>query len=112
MIAGITVTVVRPPAKDVYGNPGTAPATEHDIDDCAIALRSGEDILDRAREGVVADLVLYCPAGSDILHADQVRINSGMLEGLYTIEGRPFDWVSPFTGWNPGIEVALRHAEG
>jgi hypothetical protein len=29
---------------------------------------------------------------------------------VYVVEGRPGDWRSPFTGWHPGIEVAVKRA--
>jgi hypothetical protein len=31
---------------------------------------------------------------------------------MYEIDGEPGEWRSPFSGWHPGIEVAVTRVEG
>ena len=57
--------------------------------------------------------VLFAPvaeqmvAGTALPPQARVRVR----DVLYEVEGEPGDWHSPFTGWRPGIEVALVRAQ-
>jgi len=53
-------------------------------------------------------LSIYAPIGSDILFTDLLQVRGQ----VYMVEGDPADWVSPFTGWAPGMEIALKRAVG
>ncbi len=114
---GLTVTVVRPADLDAYGDPSGEP-TEHDLEGVALAPRVGgpgtasADLEDRGREGVRAGLTLYAEVGADIVRTDLVRIDLAGFEGLYRVDGDPAPWVSPFDGWEAGVEVALSRGEG
>jgi hypothetical protein len=41
--------------------------------------------------------------GTDVSSVDAVDIDGDRFE----VDGSPNDWVNPFTGWNPGVEVRL-----
>jgi hypothetical protein len=63
----------------------------------------------RGREGVIVGLTALLPADAPSLtYADQVEYGGA----LYEVEGEPFTYRSPFTGWAPGTQVALRRAVG
>jgi len=46
---------------------------------------------------------LIAPTASDIVPTDRVRLG-GL---IYQVQGLPKDWVDPFTGWSPGMQVSL-----
>ena len=106
-----TVTVVRHGGRDEHGDP--LPGTEHTVDDCMIAPRRFVGVTsesDDRGEGLIVGLTLFAPFGADITAADQIRIAEAAWAGLYDVVGEPGQWESPFTGWQPGMEVALtRH---
>lgn len=110
--AGETVVRVRrtPGGWDEYGDPIPGTESRDDIDGVAVTFRRAVtgDVNDRGREGVIVGLTLYLPAGVDVLHTDQFEVRGA----LYDVDGEPAVWRSPFTGWRPGVEVALRRAEG
>jgi hypothetical protein len=56
---------------------------------------------------VVVGLTVYGPPPPVALDsADQL-----VIDGVtYDIQGHPGDWKSPFTGWHPGVEVAVKRA--
>lgn len=58
------------------------------------------------RDLLTVQPAVYLPAGTSIAAVDAVEVR-----GLtYEVDGSPNDWVNPFTGWNPGVEVRLRRA--
>lgn len=119
---GQIITVLRdvPGGVDVWGDPTTASTSRTDIAGCAIAPRYSSEPATVGRNGVIIGLSLYAPAGSDILFTDRIEIGGGgtvVATGLpvtpttakiYVVEGDAADWVSPFTGWAPGMEIALK----
>jgi hypothetical protein len=56
---------------------------------------------------VTEDLIVYLPAGTNVLSTDMFEVR----DRRYLVDGESFNWVSPFTGWNPGVTVELRKAE-
>lgn len=116
MRRGITITVERdnPGGVDDYGDPVASTTQTHTIANCAVSPRVGEDELhDRGRAGVIVGLTLFAPAGADIQRHDRIVIAAGDPNaGRYEIEGEAAEWRSPWTGWQAGIQVALRRAEG
>lgn len=71
----------------------------HVIDGCLeYPTSSSED--DRA---VTDSRTLLVPSGSDVTPMDRIRMK-GL---LYQVYGLPMDWVDPFTGWAPGMQVIL-----
>lgn len=103
---GQTVTVVRGGGVDQYGDP--IAGVSFDVELCAVAPRSSSDINDRSRSGVIVGKLVLFPAGTVILPADRFEIGGVAWE----LDGDAGDWVSPFTGWNPGVEAALKRAAG
>lgn len=107
---GETVTILRGQATiDRYGNTTvdwTTP-TRTDIDGVAVAPRtSGEE--HAGRTAVIVGLTLYLPAGADMRATDRVVARGS----TYEVVGDPAVWVSPYTGAQPGIEVAVERYDG
>ena len=107
---GSTITVVRssPGGVDQYGDPISGTTTTTVIEGCAVAPRYSTEPSERGRNGVVVGLSVYAPTGSDILFSDTIIVDSVD----YRIEGQPASWANPFTGWAPGVEVALVRSTG
>lgn len=107
---GTTVTVYRTTTTtDRYGNEVPGPwAVSSVIDGCGMAPRSSSDVTDAGRQGVIVGFTLYAPHDADIGPHDRVEVDGDMFE----VEGDIGRWASPFTGWAPGLEVALRKVEG
>lgn len=78
------------------------------IDGCALAPRMGGENHDAGRQGVIIGWTLLAPTGSDIGPKDRIQARGFVHE----VDGQPEPWVSPFTDWAPGIEIALRRIEG
>lgn len=111
----MNATVVRvrttPDTTDQYGDPVPGTTVRTPIEGAVVAplLTSGEgETHTIGRNGVVVGYTLYTPEGVDIRRTDQVEINGD----LYDVEGQPGQWVSPYTTWAPGHQVALHRAEG
>jgi len=107
---GSTITVVRssPGGFDQYGDPVSGTTTSTNITGCAVAPRYSSEPVERGRNGVIVGLSVYAPAGSDIVYTDTITVDSVD----YRIEGQPASWTNPFTGWAPGVEVALVRSAG
>lgn len=69
--------------------------------------QSSEPVQD-ARNSVVTQPEVYAPAGTDVLAGDRLVVRGV----TYDVDGTPADWRSPFTGWAPGLVVALKGVEG
>jgi hypothetical protein len=101
---GVTVVVQRA-TTDRFGD--RTYVDDHVLTDCAIAPReSTEATGDRAT--VIVGVSLYAPHGADIRPTDRLILP----DGAYQVVGQPFDYVNPFTGWAPGVEVALERVVG
>lgn len=96
-----TVTVVRPPGRDRFGDPRSGTAIEHDIPGCLIAPGPSTENLDAANQ-VDTHLSVYAPSGADITATDQVRVRGE----LYQVVGQPRRWAGT------GVEIALRRVTG
>ena len=119
MIFAHAETVIRlraPLATDSYAVVDGAPvATERDWDnatellfDAAVADSGSVEPLLDGREPVDSDFTLYGPPDNDILPTDRL-----IIRGLTcNVVGRPFDWRSPFTGWQPGTVIRASIREG
>ncbi len=106
---GETVTVVPGSiGSDNSGDPVPDTRLEHAIAGCSIAPRYSTEPTVRGRQGVIVGLTVYAPAGSDILSTDSLRVRGED----YVVDGHPAEWRSPFSGWAPGMEVAVRRAVG
>lgn len=108
--AGKTITILRgaPGGFDAYGDPVASTVARIDVPGCAIVPRYSSEPTERGRNGVIIGLSAYVPASAGITHTDRVEIDGV----AYLVEGEPALWSSPFTGWTPGVEVALKRAVG
>lgn len=106
---GETVTVVPGSiGSDNNGDPVPDTRPEHDLERCGIAFRYSTEPTERGRQGVIVGLTVYAPAGSDVLSTDNLLVRGS----TYRVEGEPGDWRSPFSGWEPGMEIMARKAVG
>lgn len=112
-----TATIVRqmPGGYDQYGDPVPGTDTRIDVPGCSWAPRaagsgpSSSEIDERGRQGVIVGLTVYMPSETFLLATDRLELD-GL---LYEVEGEPGVWgPNPFTGREPGLEVAARRAEG
>lgn len=109
--AGETVVRVRPgesTSVDGYGNPVPGVDVETPLPGWAVADGATSEFNQPGRTAVLADLVLYGPPGADVLPADRLRVRGKE----YSVNGEPFEWRSPFTGWTPGVVVLLSKVTG
>lgn len=113
MIGNVAVTVQRPPGGlDENGDPADGDATTHRVNNCSVAPRLSTETTERAREGAVIGLTLYCPVGTDISRDDTIVIGDGPHQGTYRVEGEPADWQSGVTIRPAGKVVELTAAVG
>ena len=109
-----TVVIVRAPLVDgPYGNQERdwANATRTDSPGWGFAPRSGGEATTSDIPAVIVGLTGYGPPGAGVLPTDRMEVRGE----VYKVEGEVGVWRSPFTGWEPGVEVALRRvyiAEG
>ena len=108
-------TVVRlrgTPATDPYsgeasGLAWTTPNTLV-IEGCGVASGGSMEPLTDARNAVESDFDVIAPIGVDVTAADRLVIRGLTCQ----VQGRPFDWRSPFTGWAPGALIRAKIVEG
>lgn len=110
---GETVTRQRGvPVTDPYSGTTTAldwtTPDELDIDGCGVALAGSVEPLVNVRNPVDSDFDIFMPTGSDVWPVDRLVVRGLVCE----VAGRPFDWTSPFTGWQPGLVVQAKIREG
>lgn len=96
-----TVTVVRPPGKDAFGDRLPGAATEFEVQGCLFAPGPSKEAAFAANT-VDTDGTIYGPPGMDIVATDQVRVRGD----LYTVEGKPQAWGTS------GVVVAVRLVTG
>lgn len=111
---GETVTQVRrvlsgeldSDGNDVYSD---APAV---LENVGVAPRdangSGGNEQTQGRDTVIIGLTLFLPAGTVVSATDRFMVRGN----VYEVEGQPEDLHSPFTGWNPGLPVAVKRVTG
>lgn len=79
---------------------------------CAISLASKTRAYEKEtfeRDTLMGVTILFAPAGSDIRSSDTITLVDGT---VWHVWGLPTDFSSPFTGWQPGMQIPLRHFEG
>lgn len=107
-MTGETVVRIRPLGTDPYGDPLPGDPARTDVAGTAVAPRMSTEPTERGRQGVVVGLTIAPPPGSDIRFTDQVEVRGV----VYDVEGDSIEIRSPFTGWAPGAEIALKRAVG
>lgn len=96
-----TVTVVRPPGKDAFGDPLPGVATEFDVQGCLFAPGPSREP-GFASNQIDTDGTIYGPPGMDVRATDLVRIRDEM----YSVVGKPQVWGTS------GVVVAVRQVTG
>lgn len=107
-VTRLRATMVLDPYSGENGEPSWDDPDELDISGCAFDPGGSSEALDLARNVVTTQPKVYAPAGSDIAAADRVVVRGV----TYEVDGNPALWRSPFTGWEPGLVVALKSSEG
>jgi hypothetical protein len=79
--------------------------TESSWGPCAVAPRYATESTDPHAPRVIVGKTVYGPART--IDADDTLVIAGV---EYQVDGLPGEWVSPFTGWAPGIEVPVVRA--
>jgi hypothetical protein len=87
------------PVKAVYSNVPVAPADANGT--------GGNEYLD-GRDTVIIGLTVYLPDGASVSPTDRMLVRGDTWE----VVGSPQPWQSPFTGWRPGVPVALSRVTG
>jgi hypothetical protein len=117
---GETVTRLRgQPVADPYSADSLtldfSTPTELPIDGIAVApvasaatATESRNALNESRAAIQDGFTLYLPEGGDITSADRVRVRGG----IYRVTGQPQDWVSPLTGWHPGLVINVERVIG
>jgi hypothetical protein len=111
---GETAVILRAPlAEGPYGNENRDwnAATRTDSPGWGFAPRPGTENTTSDSPSVIVGLTGYGPPGADVLVTDRMEVRGE----VYEVVGEVGVWRSPLTGWEPGVEVALRRvyiAEG
>ena len=106
-----TVTVQTPGAvTDPYsGETVTSWATHTERDEsCAVAPGGSSEPTDVARAAIDSDFDLIFGYDPAVTAGDRVVVRGLTCE----VDGHPFAYLSPFTGWQPGTLVRVKVREG
>lgn len=94
-----TVTVIRPPGRDPFGDPVPGSTTQFTIAGCLFAPGPSKE-MGLAAAGTDTDGTVYAPAGVDVRATDLLQVRGT----VYTVVGDPQDWGAE------GVVVVLRKA--
>ncbi|GAA5143315.1 hypothetical protein GCM10023340_08480 [Nocardioides marinquilinus] len=83
-------------------------AAETFIHGCGIADGGSTEPVEVGRTAVVCDFEIYAPAGTDVAATDRLVVRGQVCE----VEGQPFDWRHPQTGWRPGTVIRAKIVSG
>jgi hypothetical protein len=112
-MAGETITRLRPvTTTDPYSQEQRVdwdqPPAQQDVEGCTVYLASTGETLDVGRDQATETLTVLLPSGADIDPADRVIIRGN----TYDVQGFPFDWIHPMTGWSPGAQITVTRRRG
>lgn len=97
---------------DRYGKPVYGPDVELPIDGCMVEPVGSDETNETERQPILTRANVYAPASAraelDSAPYDRVRIRGDE----FLIVGRPADWLSGFSTWDPGIVLACLKVEG
>lgn len=62
----------------------------------------------QGQDQVIIQPTVYLPPGAVVAPTDQVVVRGV----TYDVDGSPNDYASPYTGWQPGVEVRLKAVTG
>lgn len=115
-MAGLeTVTLVRRGAEigqDRYGNPVYDEPTQVAIDGCMVEPLASDEPDEVDRRPVITRANVYTPhtARSELAGAP---FDLALIRGEeFEISGRPADWQSGWSSWDPGLVLACLRVEG
>lgn len=111
---GVTIIRVQPGEKpDHHGH--TRPDWTHpirtEIPGCAIYPSAGGGQPESGEVGrtiVTQQFTVLMPPGTVLNAEDRVE----WAGETFNVIGHSFNWVSPFTGWNPGAQATIQRREG
>ncbi|OZD48578.1 hypothetical protein CH252_18780 [Rhodococcus sp. 06-1477-1B] len=95
------------PARTTWGPWGDAQTVTLDSE-AFIAPKGSTRSETATRTQVLTEVSLFAPVGSDVLPGDRIRDG----DATYFVNVRPAPYVSPFDGWEAGIEAPLEDREG
>jgi len=96
-----TVTVIRPPGRDRFGDLLPEASSEFDVPGCLFAPGPSKE-LGFAANTVDTDGTIYAPPGTEVLPTDQVRVRGD----VYSVVGKPQVW------GNAGVVIVVRLVTG
>lgn len=70
--------------------------------------RTSVELVD-GRDTIITGTVLLAPPGADLRATDRIRLPDG---SEHEVRGAPGTWLSPLTGWHPGIQAVLEEVTG
>ena len=100
--AGTTTDPYSGEASEDWSTPTTR------TEKCAVADGGSTEPNIDARSAIDSDFDLLFDYDPQILPAERVVVRGLVCE----VDGRPFTWRSPFTGWEPGTVVRVKIREG
>ena len=100
---GVMVTLRSSTTTDDGLGNTTSTLVEAEWGPCAVAPRFANESTDPRVPPVIVGKTVYGPV-VDIDSDDLLVINGE----TYQVDGLPGEWVNPFTGWAPGIEVPVK----
>lgn len=102
---GVMVTLVSTTTTTDDLGDSTTTTTETQWGPCAVAPRYANESTDPRVPPVIVGKTVYGPAVA--IDSDDTLVIDGV---AWQVDGLPGEWVSPFTGWAPGIEVPVKRA--
>lgn len=100
---GVTITLRSTvTTTDDHGNSSTV-VTEAPWGPCAVAPRYATESADDRVPPVIVGKIVYGPTVT--INADDTLVIAGE---TWQVDGLPGEWVNPFTGWSPGVEVPIK----
>ncbi|MGC4886698.1 hypothetical protein [Micromonospora sp. DT227] len=96
-----TVVIIRPPARDQFGDPTPGETARFAVAGCLFAPGPSVENLTGANQ-VTADGTIYAPPATDVRANDQVLVRGD----LYEVDGKPQDWGTS------GVVIVLRLVTG
>lgn len=110
---GEQVTILHPGETTTdpdYGTPVPGDPTPEVVDRAAVAPRiqnRTDTENNRFQATVQSGYDVFLPAGVTVEPDAQMVVRGETFE----VDGEPGDWRNPFTGWQAGVQVALRRSE-
>lgn len=104
---GVMVTLVSTVTTDDGLGNETIVTTETQWGPCAVAPRYSIETTDARTAPVIVGKTVYGPTVA--IDSDDTLVIDGV---TYQVDGLPGEWSSPFTGWDPGMEVPIKRAAG